>query len=130
MKEKEAALKIYNFSQPLIYTEWLSIQSDKFSHSLPFEWEIVSDYASSDVVVWDGIITPKNNKITSAMVKDFKDSKILLLFGESMTLFRNHPLVKMLNPEGLRYVEVSGWNILPEDILAALELCREKLKNV
>lgn len=130
MKEKIAPVKIYNFSHPLMTTEWLSIQSDKFSRTLPFEWVMVNDYASAEIVVWDGVITPKNAEITSSMFKDFKDSKVLLLLGESMTLLRNHPIVKMLNPEGLRYVEVAGWNILPEEILSALELCREKLKNV
>jgi hypothetical protein len=130
MKEKVAPLKIYNFSHPLMTTEWLSIQSDKFSRTLPFEWEMVTDYASAEIVVWDGVITPKNSEMTSMMFKDFKDSKVLLLLGESMTLLRNHPIVRMLNPEGLRYVEVSSWNILPEEILSALEMCREKLKNV
>ncbi len=130
MKDKVAPVKIYNFSHPLMNTEWLSIQSDKFSRSLPFEWQMVNDYASAEIVVWDGVITPKNAEITSAMFKDFKDSKVLLLLGESMTLLKNHPTVKMLNPEGLRFVEVAGWNILPEEILSALEVCREKLKNV
>lgn len=130
MKEKVAPVKIYNFSHPLMTTEWLSIQSDKFSRTLPFEWEMVNDYASAEIVVWDGVITPKNAEITDSMIKDFKESKVLLLLGESMTLLRHHPVVRMLNPEGLRYVEVAGWNILPEEILSALELCREKLKNV
>ena len=130
MKDKVAPVKIYNFSHPLMTTEWLSIQSDKFSRALPFEWEMVNDYASAEIVVWDGVITPKNADLTSVMFKDFKDAKVLLLLGESMTLLRNHPIVRMLNPEGLRYVEVASWNILPEEILSALELCREKLKNV
>lgn len=130
MKEKVAPVKIYNFSHPLMNTEWLSIQSDKFSRTLPFEWQMVNDYASAEIVVWDGVITPKNAELTSSMFKDFKDSKVLLLLGESMTLLKNHPTVKMLNPEGLSFVEVAGWNILPEEILSALEACKEKLKNV
>lgn len=130
MKEKVAPLRIYNFSHPLMNTEWLSIQSDKFSRALPFEWETVSDYASAEIVVWDGVITPKNEEIVSRMMNDFKETKVLLLLGESMTLLKNHPIVKMLNPTGLRFVEVASWNILPEEILSALEICREKLKNV
>lgn len=130
MKEKVAPLKIYNFSHPLMNTEWLSIQSDKFSRALPFEWEMVSDYASAEIVVWDGVITPKNGEIVSKMLNDFKETKVLLILGESMTLMKNHPIVKMLNPTGLRFVEVASWNILPEEILSALELCREKVRNV
>lgn len=130
MKDKIAPLKIFNFSHPLMVTEWLSIQSDKFSRSLPFTWEIVSDYASAEVVIWDGVITPKNEEIVSKMFTDFKEAKVLLLLGESMTLLKNHPTVKMLNPEGLRYVELAGWNILPEEILSALEQCRERIAHV
>ena len=130
MKDKIAPLKIFNFSHPLMVTEWLSIQSDKFSRSLPFSWEIVSDYASAEVVIWDGVITPKNEEIVSKMFTDFKEAKVLLLLGESMTLLKNHPTVKMLNPEGLRYVELAGWNILPEEILSALEQCRERIAHV
>jgi hypothetical protein len=130
MKEKVAPLKIFNFSHPLMNTEWLSIQSDKFSRALPFEWEMVSDYASAEVVVWDGVITAKNSEIVSMMFQDFRENKVLLLLGESMTLLRNHPVVKMLNPSGLRFVEVASWNILPEEILSALEQCREKSQHV
>ncbi len=130
MKDKIAPLKIFSFSHPLMMTEWFSVQSDKFSRSLPFSWEIVSDYASSEVVIWDGVITPKNEEIVGKMFTDFKETKVLLLFGESMTLLKNHPTVKMLNPEGLRYVELAGWNILPEEILSALEQCRERIAHV
>ncbi len=130
MKDKIAPLKIFNFSHPLLMTEWLSVQSDKFSRSLSFSWEIVSDYASAEVVIWDGVITPKNEEIVNKMFTDFKEAKVLLLFGESMTLLRNHPTVKMLNPEGLRYVELAGWNVLPEEILSALEQCRERIAHV
>lgn len=130
MKEKVAPIKIFSFSHPLMNTEWLSIQSDKFSRALNFEWEMVTDYASSEIVVWDGVITPKNKEIVSMMFNDFKENKVLLLIGESMTLLKSHPVVQMLNPTGLRVVEVAGWNILPEEILSALELAQQKLKHV
>lgn len=130
MKDKVSPIKIYNFSHPLMNTEFYSVISDKFSRALPFSWEITNDYSSSDVVVWDGVITPKNASLIRSMIEDFKTTKILLLMGESMTLLKNHSIVQMVNLEGLKVVEVPGWNILPEEILSAIELCRERMTNV
>ena len=130
MKDKVSPIKIYNFSHPLMNTEFYSVISDKFSRALPFSWEITNDYSSSDVVVWDGVITPKNASLIRSMIEDFKTTKILLLMGESMTLLKNHPIVQMVNLEGLKVVEVPGWNILPEEILSAIELCRERMTHV
>jgi len=130
MKEKLPALKIFNFSHPLMNTEMFSVVSDKYSSSLPFEWTLVTDYSSAEVVVWDGVITPKNESVVSRMIEDFRTSKILLLTGVAQTLLKNHPLVKIVGLEGLNYVEVPGWNVLPEEILAAIEICHQKLKHV
>lgn len=130
MKNKTSVLKIYNFSHPLISTELLSISGDKYVHTLPFQWEVVRNYDSSDVVLWDGIITPKNQNAVSKILTDVTGPKILLLIGESMTLLKDHPIVKIINPEGLNFVEVSGWSALPEEILQALEICHKKLKHV
>lgn len=130
MKDKNQTLKLYNFSHPLIYTEVLSLLSDKFSRTLPFSWEFTSDYETSDVVLWDGVITINNGEITHKIIEDVKRGKVLLLIGESATLMKNHPMVKLLNPENLNVVEVPGWNVLPEEILNAIELCYKKMNNV
>lgn len=130
MKDKQTPLRIYSFSHPLMLTEWLSILGNKYLETLPFAWEITNDYKNSDVVIWDGVITSKNRGLIETMLPDFKASKILLLMGESMTLFRDHPAVKFVDTSELKFVEVSGWSILPEEILSALETCYQKLKNV
>lgn len=130
MKEKINTLKIFNFSHPLITTEILSLNGDKFNKTLPFSWEITSDYASSDVVLWDGVITVKNAEAVEKMIDDVKSGKVLLLIGESLTLLKDHPMVKLQNTENLNCVELFGWNILPEEILAAFETCHKKLKHV
>ncbi len=130
MKEKPTPLKIYNFSHPLMHTEWLTLTGDKYHRILPFEWEMVKDIAASQVIVWDGIITPKNQTIVDELHVVLKQDKILLLMGESMTLFKNHPIVKNLDPKDLKVVEVTGWNILPEEILEAFESCYQKLNHV
>lgn len=130
MKEKTQPLKIYNFSHPLMMTEVMSLVGDKYAQTLPFDWELSSDYAASDVVLWDGVITVRNRTIAEALIEDVKKGKVLLLIGESMTLLKDHPMVKLLNPENLNLVEVPGWNVLPEEILAALEACYKKSKHV
>lgn len=130
MKEKPIPLRIYNFSHPLMHTEWLTLVGDKYHRTLPFEWEMVKDLASAQVITWDGVMTPKNQPVVDEVMASLKENKILLLMGESMTLLKNHPIVKILEPKDLKFVEVAGWNILPEEILAALESCHQKLNHV
>jgi len=130
MKEKKTILKLFNFSHPLINTEVLSLMGNKYVETLPFNWQLTSDYNSAHILLWDGVITPKNRLVVEKMMTDLKSNKILLLIGESMTLLRDHPVIKLLNIENLNYVELPGWSILPEEILAAIETCYKKLENV
>lgn len=130
MKEEAKVLKIFQLSHPLMTTEWLSILGDKYQKALPFNWMMVTDVKEADVVVWDGVITPKSAPLVGPLVEEFKQNKILLLVGESMTSLRNHPLVKLAGLDDLRFVEISGWSILPEEILGAIEVCHQKLTNV
>jgi Ni,Fe-hydrogenase III small subunit len=130
MSDKPVPLRIYNFSHPLIATEILSLQGDKYNKSLPFSWTMTDDFSSADVIAWDGVITPKNQAMVRTLVDSFQSGKILLLLGESMTLMRDHPLVSMIDLTNLNYIELAGWSVLPEEILAAFEACREKLQNV
>jgi hypothetical protein len=52
------------------------------------------------------------------------------MIGESMTLLKDHPMVKIQNTENLNVVEVPGWNVLPEEILVAIETCQKKSGHV
>lgn len=128
-KIEDKSLKIYNFSHPLVKTEWMSILGDKYRDALPFSWEIVDDHTSADVIVWDGVIGPKSKAINSVL-EELKKAKILLLMGEGMTSLKSHPLVNLIDLDQIKYVEVSGWSILPEDILSALETCYQKFSHV
>lgn len=130
MKEKTVSLKIYSFSHPLIQTEWLTILGDKYNRTLPFEWEMTADMKAAHVIAWDGVITPKNEALVEELLNEVKGNKLLLLIGESMTLLKNHPIVKIFDPKEINYVELAGWSILPEEILATLELCQQKLNHV
>lgn len=130
MKDKNQTLKIFNFSHPLMQTEVFSLLGDKYKDTLSFKWEITNDYAASDVVLWDGVITVKNKEAVEKVIDDIKSGKVLFLLGESETLFKNHPMVKLQNTENLNCVARFGWNILPEEILSALETCYKKSKHV
>jgi Ni,Fe-hydrogenase III small subunit len=130
MKDKQVAFKIYHFSHPLMQTEMISLAGDKYKNVLPFEWTFVNSFNEADVVVWDGIITPRNQGYIRDMLENIGSTKALLLLGESLTLFRNHPMVQELKFDSIKKVEVAGWNILPEEILAAFEACREQLTHV
>lgn len=130
MKQTTTVTKVFNFSHPLMTTEMLSLLGDKYANCLPFLWEISNDYDQSDIVLWDGIMTPKNNEVVEKILNDVKSGKVLLLLGDSQTLHKNRPGIKILNTENLNIVELSGWSILPEELLAAIENCYKKLKHV
>lgn len=130
MKEVDQVLEIFCFSSPVLMTEWQSLLGSKYDQVLPFRWHTTLDYEKAQVVIWDGVITPKNERIVSKLIEDLKSSKVLLLMGEALTMFHNHLTVKVLDTSGIRYVEIAGWNVLPEEILAALEECYKKIKDV
>lgn len=130
MKQKIESIKIFNFSHPLVVTEVFSLLGDKFSHGLPFSWELSKNYNESEIILWDGVMTPKNQKVVDKILSDVKTGKVLLLIGESQTLHKERPGMKLLNTENLNMVELSSWSVLPEEILGALETCYKKLKHV
>lgn len=130
MKEEAKVLKIFHLSHPLMTTEWTAVLGDKYSNSLPFSWSFVNNIQEAQVVVWDGVITPKMEPLLAPLLEDFKQTKVLLLVGESMTSLKNHSMVKLVSLDDLRYVEISGWSVLPEEILGAIEACNQKLNHV
>jgi len=127
MKE---SLAIYQVSHPFMMTESFSLLGDKYLHALPFSLNFVDKMDEADVIIWDGVITPKNHVLAEMILEEMKKTKVLLLLNESMTLLKNHPIIKMFDPINLNYVELTGWSTLPEEFLGALELCHQKLRNV
>jgi Ni,Fe-hydrogenase III small subunit len=130
MEKKTELLKIYLFSGPLLSTEWLSLLGDKYVHALKFTWEYVKNPDEADIIVWDGVISPKLSLYADKIVARLEVGKVLLLTGEARTLYENHPFVKLLKLNQLRYVEVPGWSVLPEELLLALTTCHQKLGYV
>lgn len=127
MKE---TLTIYQVSHPYMMTESFSLLGDKYLHALPFSLKFVDKMEEADVIIWDGVITQKNQALLETILEEMKKTKVLLLLNDSMTLLKNHPVCKMFEPINLNYVELTGWNTLPEEFLGALELCHQKLRNV
>ena len=103
---------------------------DKYSRALPFAWELTTDYDAADVVLWDGVITARNRSVAERVLADARGTKVLLLVGESATLFQNNPLVELVDPVAINAVELPGWNVLPEDILEALAKCHKRVNRV
>lgn len=130
MNKKNTTLKLFNFSHPLMNTEMYSIAGDKYSGTLSFTFEFVDNINDSDVVLWDGLITSKNKNVAEIILGLIGPERILLLIGESLTLFREHPMVKLIDYKNLNLMELPGWNVLPEEILQTLTECYKKLKNV
>ena len=130
MNKKNTTLRLFNFSHPLMNTEMYSIAGDKYAGTLPFTFEFVDNINESDVVLWDGLITSKNKNTAEIILSLIGPERILLLIGESLTLFKEHPIVKLIDNRNLNLMELPGWNVLPEEILQKLEECFKKLKNV
>ncbi len=130
MEIKTQPLKIYLFSGPLLSTEWPSLLGDKYVHALKFSWEFVNVPEEADVIVWDGVISPKLSIYADRVMSRLQVGKVLLLTGEARTLYENHPFVKLLQLDQLRYVEVPGWSVLPEELLEAMTSCYQKLGYV
>jgi hypothetical protein len=130
MKEKPPIIKIFPLSTQLVFTELLSIAGDKYRHALPFQWEITRDFNSANIVVWDGIETLKNQKIVQKVLGSLSAKKILLLVDGSSTIHRGQFSAGVVKPEKVPHIELRGWNILPEELLSAIEACQKKLEHV
>jgi Ni,Fe-hydrogenase III small subunit len=127
---KVQTLKLFNVSHPLMMTETLSLLGHKYAEALPFSWQFTSDLSEANVLLWDGIITKKNKARMEDILKQVESGKILLLLGESTTLYENSKEVEKLNINEDQCVIASGWSVLPEDLLCAFETCYKKLNHV
>jgi hypothetical protein len=123
-----SVLKIYCLSQPLLMTEWRSILGDKFSHSLPFHVELTDDPTQASIVAWDGMIYGKMERLLPE-IESMLQGKTLLLMGEAQTLLKDHPFVRIF--KSIEHAtQLTGWSVLPEELLATLVNCYQKSSNV
>lgn len=127
-KEEKLKLKIFNFSNPMMKTEMFSLMGDKFRQVLPFEWEFVVDEKEANVIVWDGVLTKKIAPVLKPL--NFRQGRVLIILGEPQTLIEENAEVKAFNAQGVEVIQLSGWTILPEEILMALDEAYKKLTHV
>jgi hypothetical protein len=130
MKEKQQVLKIFPLSTPLVLTEVFAMLGDKFNSALPFGWELTRDLASAHIVVWDGVVTLKNQYLVNFVIGQIRSGKVLLFTNCSETFLKDSLTAEVISLEGIPLVELRGWNVLPEDILSAIESCHKKLAYV
>lgn len=130
MSSKKAVLKVFSFIHPLMTTEWRSIFGDKYCHALPFDYVITETIEDATVIAWDGVISLKLRSIQSEIEAQLMKGKILLMMGESQTLFQDYPIVRIFNSPEIATIQLTGWSVLPEEILAALQACYQKSMHV
>lgn len=131
MGQKRAVLKIYSLGHPLMTTEWRSILGDKYCHALPFDYEITDSIEEASVIAWDGVIPLKQRRNLPAIEAQLRKGKVLLMLGESETLFKDNQLVSIFRSSSdISTIHLTGWSVLPEEILATLEACYQKIIHV
>ncbi len=126
---EKTSLNIYCLGGPLLSTEWASIMGDKYRNHMSFEPALVSSPDLAQVVVWDGVLTPKSTPIIQEFLDRLSDKTVLLITGEASTLFHDHPFVKLQSKIN-DAVFLPPSRVLPEEILEALDECRRKGTHV
>ncbi len=129
MNNKEV-FKIFSLNQPFVSSEWRAVLGDKYRHALPFEIYLTDKISDAQVIAWDGVISLKLKRLMPEIINHLNKGKVVLLMGESQTLLKSHEFVEFMDFSDYKTVELTGWSVLPEDILAALEQCHQKFNNV
>lgn len=126
---KKSILKIFCLGGPLLATEWTSIMGDKYREHMSFEPVIVGNPEEAQVVVWDGVLTPKSSPVINEFLDKISVNTVLLITGEGPTFFQDHPFVKLRSQlESAVFLPPS--RVLPEEILEALDECRKRAPHV
>lgn len=128
---KNNELKIFLLNQCLHESEWSSLLGDKYVSALPFPWSFTEKFEEAQIVAWDGFINPKMAPKLTNIINSLKSGqKILLLQREAYTFFEKNLFATFMNLDQVRYVELQSANVLPEDLILALELCHKKIYHV
>jgi hypothetical protein len=130
MAEKRKLVKIFSLSHTLQSTVFISLMGDKYRHALPFDFTLTESIEESDIVAWDGVITIKLKRLLPVIEENLKRGKILFMMGEAQTLLMNHPFAELFQKQEIETVQLTGWSVLPEDMLMALESCYQKINHV
>jgi Ni,Fe-hydrogenase III small subunit len=126
---EKASLNVYCLGGPLLSTEWVGLMSDKYREHMSFTPVIVATPEEAQVIVWDGVTTPKSRRLIRELLDAVSGKVVFLLTGEGATFFQDHPFVR-LNRREISSVHLPPSRVLPEEILEALEECRQKAGHV
>lgn len=126
---EKTSLNIYCLGGPLLSTEWSSIMGDKYRAHMNFEPVLVNSPEAAQVIVWDGVLTPKSTPLIGRLIDQVTDKTVFLITGEAPTLFRDHPFVKF-NSRDLPAVYLPPSRVLPEELMEALDECRKRAGHV
>lgn len=126
---EKTSLNIYCLGGPLLSTEWSSIMGDKYRAHMNFEPVLVNSPEAAQVIVWDGVLTPKSTPLIGKLIDQVTDKTVFLITGEALTLFRDHPFVKF-NSRDLPAVYLPPSRVLPEELMEALDECRKRAGHV
>ncbi|MES2529154.1 MAG: hypothetical protein V4598_18860 [Bdellovibrionota bacterium] len=122
-------LNIYCLGGPLLSTEWTSIMGDKYREHLNFEPVLVASPDEAQIIVWDGVMTPKSHHSITKLIDRVGDKTVFLLTGEATTLLQDHPFIRF-NTRKLSSVFLPPSKVLPEEILESLQECRKLAGHV
>lgn len=123
-------IKVFCLSQTSRNLEWAPLLSHKYKDALDFNLELSSNLEDSQIIVWDGLITPKSEEIFNRVIKKLKSPDATLFYsGEERTLFSDHPYTKRYDLKDTR-LEILPARPLPEEILFALDTFWKKRANV
>jgi hypothetical protein len=128
MSTKINTLTIYNLNNPLFRTEWVSLLGDKYFQALNSEIVLTDKLELADVIVWDGLVSPKMSRLLAEFLSKVKADRYLVLVGEG---FSQNDYVSSFEAKNLANVfHISGWTALPEKLLELLNHLSQKKKNV
>ncbi len=122
-------LSLYCLGGPQLSTEWQSLMGDKYRTHLDFEPVLVCSPENAQVIIWDGVITPKSSTILLELFEKLSEKTVFLITGEAQTFLADHPFVRFSSLMA-RAVHLPPSRVLPEELLDALSECRKRLVNV
>lgn len=123
------ALKYYCLGGPHLSTEWASILSDKYRDYKGLSPVMVSRPEDAEIIVWDGILTPKSSPHIKELIAKASPGTVMLITGEASTFHRDHPFVRISDVD-FPAVFLPPSRVLPEELLEALDECRKRKAHV
>jgi hypothetical protein len=129
MKDQKV-LMIFNRAPESVRHAWEALLSKKYIYSLGFTWAFTDSLEEAHIIAWDGLRTAKNGEVFDRMVLELDKGKALILHREAFTLFKDHGFAKFLERKGEFVFELYSANLLPEDILFALDQLQKKMIHV